>query len=181
MESAQIVENYAIVTLGVIEKPIPSILHLQKEIFLLSQMKKELQLDFNFEKHYKGPYSQVLTNIIEDPVYVNDAFSIHNGSISLSNSGSEFYNKLVENNKSNRSFVNTTLAIKFIRSLYDDLSEDELLFLIYDSYPSYTEFSSVSDKIMKNKISSLRIINSLLNKKAITNARYLELKEKYGR
>ena len=61
--------------------------------------------------------------------------------------------------------------IKNIRSLYDDLSDNEFMFLIYKTY-GYTEKSDVFNKLMKKR---KRLATSLLHKGIITHQRYEEL------
>jgi len=76
MESIEFVEKYAILALGVKKEPIPSEVHIQKELFILSNVKSDLKEHFNFEKHYLGPFSRNLSNIINAPVFIRNAFAI---------------------------------------------------------------------------------------------------------
>ena len=62
-------------------------------------------------------------------------------------------------------------SIEFIRSVYDHLTDDEFMFLVYMTY-DYTEKSDRFDALLKKK---KQLADSLLRKKIITNHRYLEL------
>ena len=63
-----------------------------------------------------------------------------------------------------------------MRDLYDKLTKDELMFLIYETYPKYTEFSQVSDKLTKNEFIRSKLLNNILSKGLITPERYDELR-----
>jgi hypothetical protein len=179
MDSSEFVEKYAILMLGVKEVPIPSILHLQKEFFILSKIKPEIDEHFNFKAHYKGPFSQVLNSVIEDSVYIREAFDIQNNRILLGHGGLEELNKLLEENKSEQGLKDIMLQMKFIREFYEKLTEDELLFLIYDTYKEFPDRSLVSERILGNKYLRNKIIEGLFSKSLITEGRYDELKERY--
>jgi hypothetical protein len=60
-------------------------------------------------------------------------------------------------------------AMKMVRELYDKLSPEELLHLIYDTYPEYQKKSNVFDDIQKSKT---RLAGSLVNKGYIDEDRY---------
>jgi len=63
-------------------------------------------------------------------------------------------------------------AMKLIRKLYDKLSRDELLLLVYATYPEYKIKSNVYDRIYKKR---KELAFSLLKKGLITRKRYEEL------
>ena len=82
---------------------------------------------------------------------------------------------MVEKYKNN-SFQIFLSSLKLIRDLYDELENEELLFLIYETYPEYTEYSRISDELLKNKSKRVKITRSLLSKGIITEKRFEELK-----
>jgi hypothetical protein len=170
-----IIERYIILLLGVIERPIPSILHIEKELFILSKTHPLVQQFFNFEKHYKGPYSQVLKEVIEEPAVYEDAYVYSDEGISLSLSGKKIFNNVLKENKNEGRFIELINALKLIRNLYDKLSEDEMMFLIYVTYSEYTKLSNVSDRLLKDKNKRRQLSENLLKKGLITEERYKEL------
>lgn len=180
MDSSEFVEKYAILMLGVKERPVPSILHLQKEFFILSKLNPRVQEHFDFIAHYKGPFSPILNDVIEDSVYVKEAFDIKNNAILLGNGGLLEFKKINEENKNEEGLNNTLLQMAFIRDIYEKLTEKELLFLIYDTYKEFPERSLVSDEILNDKSVRNRIIESLFLKSLITLKRYNELRERYA-
>lgn len=176
MESNELVERYAILLLGSKENPIPSSLHLQKEMFILSKLKESLKEDLSFQEHYFGPFSQILDEVIKHPAYIKDAFDFERNKIVLSEKGNKEFYEMFKENSYNNKFLKLISSIKLIRSIYDKLSKEEILFLIYETYPEYTEISKVSDNLIKNKIKREKIIKNLFLKGTITEKRYLEFK-----
>lgn len=66
-------------------------------------------------------------------------------------------------------------ALQLVRQMYDPLSKDELLFLIYVTYPNYIEFSSEYDRLVRDKRNRKHLADNLLEKGLVTRARYDEL------
>lgn len=179
MESVEVVEKYAILMVGSVERPIPSDLHMQKELFILSKIKPSIQEHFNFQKHYIGPFSPALRDVVESSVYVDRAFVRKGRNIFLSKTGKVEFRDLFKRHRKKSDFNVLNSYMKLIRIIYDKLSSDELLFIIYDTYPDYTEFSNFSDIIMKNKRKITSIVHSLFKKGIITKQRHDELKKRY--
>jgi len=176
MDSQEIIERYLLLLLGVKQLAVPSALHLQKEMFLLSNFKENLKEELDFKKHYYGPFSQIIEESIKSPTYLSEAFDFIGEKVALSDEGRAEFNKLIQENKGNKEFDLILLGVALIRNLYDRLNKEELLFLIYSTYPEYTEFSNVSDDLLKNDANRIRILNNLLSKGVITLERYEELK-----
>jgi len=174
-DNINVVERYIILLLGVVDRPIPSIWHLEKELFILSKSNPIVQKFLEFERHYHGPYSQVLKEVVEEPIHFENAFILDKDGIHLTSYGKKIFNKLVEENRENKKFMEFLHALKLIRNLYDKLSVEELLFLIYITYPEFTKLSSISDRLLKNKVKRHQILRSLLRKGIITEKRYKEL------
>jgi hypothetical protein len=170
-----IIEKYVILLLGVGNRPVPSMWHVEKELFILSKSNSKIQKFFEFEKHYNGPYSQVLKEVVEEPLYFADAFALNEKGLYLTPSGKKIFNRLLEENKLDKKFTELVSALKLIRSLYDELSVEELLFVVYITYPEYTKFSNISDKVLKNKEKRKQLSKNLLRKRLITEKRYKEL------
>jgi len=77
----EIVERYIILLLGVVDRPIPSILHLEKEMFILTRANPKIASFIPFMKHYKGPYSDVINDLVKNPVYYTSAYRLEDGKI----------------------------------------------------------------------------------------------------
>ncbi|MDD5192515.1 MAG: hypothetical protein PHH54_06065 [Candidatus Nanoarchaeia archaeon] len=176
MDSQELIERYMVLLLGVKEVAMPSALHLQKEMFLLSNFKENLKEELNFKKHYYGPFSQVVEESVKSPTYLSDIFEFSEDKLMLSKKGKEEFDKMIQENRGTEEFELIISGLSLIRSLYDRLNNEELLFLIYCTYPEYTEFSSVSDNLLKDNLNKNKILTSLLNKGLITSERYEELK-----
>ncbi len=174
-DELSIIEKYIILLLGVVNRPVPSATHLEKEMFVLSKSFPVIQQYFNFEEFHYGAYSQALQETIEEPFYFEDAFKIEGNKISLSESGKLEYQKIVKSGQFHKQAKELLSAIKLIRDLYDKLSVDELLFIIYSTYPESAKFSSVSDKYLKDKKMRARLAKNLLSKGIISEKRYIEL------
>ena len=174
MEEEEIIERYMILLLGIVNRPIPSITHFQKEMFIFTKVNPKFQEIFEFEKYHYGPYSQALAEITEEPLYYENAwYRNKEGKICLTSEGKKIFNKILEEKSNDKDFSETIASLKLIRNLYDKLSNEELLFLIYATYPEFTKFSSVSNKIINKKP---KILKNLLKKGLITKKRYEELK-----
>lgn len=172
----KIVEEYIVSLLGVEDRPVPTIWHLQKEFFILTKMRPKAQRLFNFVKHYEGPYSQVLQDSAKEPMYFEDSFiSKGNGEIYLTTQGRKTFEEIKEKYSNTEKFSQVLNSLKLIRDIYEKLSKEELLFLIYVTYPEFVEFSSAYDKLVKNTQRRIQLLESLLKKGLVTKGRYEEL------
>ena len=168
-------EKLIILLLGARAFPIPSFAHLQKEMFMLSKTYPKVDEVFNFQKHLLGVYSQTLQALAEEPYYFAGAYTFDANGIRLTREGREVFEKMMRESKNNFVFQNVISSAKLIRTLYDKLSDDELLFLMYITYPEFTELSSVYEQLVRNKGSRVRILEDLRRKGTITQERYEEL------
>jgi len=176
MDSSERIERYLILLLGIKEDLSLSDLFLQKEMFLFSNFKEDLKDDLSFEKHYYGPYSQVIEEAILNPSHISNAFGCEGKRIFLTEEGKKEFREMIKNNSDKDEFIKLLSGIKLIRNIYDKLSGNELLFLIYETYPEYTKFSKISDNLTKNETTRKRVIDGLFSKGIITEKRYEELK-----
>jgi len=173
--SVQTIEKYIIILLGVDDRPIPSLTHLQKEMFVLSKGIPKIGDFIKYQKHYLGPYSEDLSDIVKEPVYYLNAFKQDSKQgYKITEEGKDILKKMIESNKENPKFLQLVSLAKMVRKLYDRLSRDELLLLIYITYNEYTEFSSVSDKLL-SPLKKHELARSLLNKGLITESRFKEI------
>ncbi len=168
----EVVERYIVLFLGASLDPIPSELHLQKELFVFLNVYKNLREFIHFEKHYKGPYSQEIKEALESPMYLSNSWQLEEPQIRLTKEGQEVYRELVSFYKDDERFKQLLEAIKLTRRMYDKLSGDELLLLSYLTYPDYKMESAVSEKIYAKKDS---LASNLRSKGLITDGRYKEI------
>ncbi|GEM_PF-1512722 len=149
------------------DKPIASKVNFQKELFLLIKAMPQFESIFDFIPHRLGPYSNSAERIIE---INSDLFVADNKGIYLSDDGKRFKSS-VQKEMRPENLEQLMQSIEFIRSVYDHLTDDEFMFLVYMTY-DYTEKSDRFDALLKKK---KQLADSLLRKKIITNHRYLEL------
>lgn len=160
-------KKFIAILLSGAERPIKGKVNFQKELFLFSKSFPKFFETFDFIPHYYGPYSRVAEDIIEnyDDCFVSDSKGIY-----LTDEGRNLSKEsLNEFSPANREKIEISLNI--VRSLYDSLSNDELMFLVYMTY-GYTERSEVIDRLLMKKV---QISGQLLKKGVITNKRYQEL------
>lgn len=172
----KVVEEYIISLLGVADKPLPSVWHLQKEFFILTKMNPNVQKLLNFVSHYEGPYSEILQESYKEPMCYEDIFETNkNNEITLTEEGKKIFNEIKNKYADNPKFTQFLQALKFLREIYDKLSKEELLFLMYLTYPSFIQYSNIYERLVKNPQRKKRICDSLLKKGVITIDRYEEL------
>lgn len=164
----EIIERYIILLLGVEEKPVPSKFHLEKELFILSKANPNVAKILQFIPHSYGPYSDVVRNLVYDSKYI----VVNNGKIYLNDAGKKMYEELVKTYGGDPRFKQFLAVLKMIRRIYDKLSTEELLFLIYITYPEFRENSAYYEELIKKKD---KLVSSLLRKGLITKQRYLEI------
>lgn len=175
LDELMVIERYLILLLGVKDEPIPSKTHLQKELFFLSRANPVVNNFLQFEKHYFGPYCEVVNDLSRDPIYFINSFKYDSeGKFMLISNGRKIFKKLVEEYKDIEDFKRLLSAMKLVRQLYEKLTSDELLFLIYVTYDEYTEKSHKAKDLL-SKRNRLKFAEQLLKKGVITKGRYEEL------
>jgi hypothetical protein len=170
-------ENLILLILGSGSEKI-SLLHLQKESFILWNFHPSVRSFLQFIKHYRGPFSSQIESIIHNPFYLDGCWkyisphkrdTISGGYVILTENGINEYNRLYDEAKKDVSLRSLLTGIKMVHDLYDKLSLQELLLLIYDAYPEYTEKSNISQKINTQKKT---LASSLLKKGIIDDEKY---------
>lgn len=173
-------ENLILLVLGVVDRRI-SILHLEKEVFLLWNFHPGIREYLKFIKHYRGPFSKEIQETVQNPIYLEGYWKyippekgdkLSGGYVELTPLGRKEYKRLLEKMKKNEELLHLLSGIKMVRQLYDKLSLEELLLLIYDTYPEYIEKSDVYKGIEKKKA---KIVESLKRKGFIDAERYSAL------
>ena len=109
-------EKYIILLLGVNDKPISSLWHLQKEMFMVSRANPKVNEFFDFEKHYNGPFSQKLQELTIEPFYFDDAYRFQTKSgIVLTEIGKKIFENIIQEYKNNDKFSDLLKTLKMIR------------------------------------------------------------------
>ena len=177
-EPSEIREQFVILLLGVTDRPVPTIRHVQKELFILSKIQPKIQELFQFEKHYEGPYSPLLQEAVREPLHYDRAYQVSsNDALILLPKGRTIFDDLMQQYDNASNFKQIMDSLRLIRTIYDKLSKEELLFLIYVTYPEFIEFSNVYDNLVKNELKRQQILSNLLRKGLITKDRYEELRK----
>lgn len=173
-------ENLVLLILGAKDGEL-SVLHLEKEVFLLWNFHPAIREYISFIKHYKGPYSADIQKIIHHPFYLDNCWkytpparidNLSGGFVELTEKGRNEYQRIYRAISGTESVKPLLTGIKMLRDLYDKLSLEELLLLIYDTYPEYKERSIVSRDIEKKKEF---LAKKLYNKSIIDDQRFNEL------
>mgnify|MGYP001127355837 CR=1 FL=1 len=98
------IEKNIILLLGAVKKPIPSVTHLEKEMFILSKFDPSLKELFRFEKYRYGPYSQALQESLEDPFYFDDAYTMDKRGIHLTQVGGDIFSQIILEEKEQKNY-----------------------------------------------------------------------------
>ena len=167
-----VVEQYILMFLGVCADPIPSELHFQKELFIFRNYNKDASELLGFVKRFDGPYSKEVSRALDSPVHLLGAWKRSDNGIALSPEGGKAFKELVSLFNGVERFSMLLESIKMIRRMYDRLSRDELLLLVFLTYPDYMEESSYSADIYARKDT---LASSLHSRGLITDGRYNEI------
>jgi len=139
-----------------------SLLHIQKEIFLLWNFDKEINSFFEFVKHYRGPYLDIINESVKHPFILYDCWEyiapekkdkLSGGFVNITEEGKEKYLAFIKDVKSSKNahLLHIITAVNILNNLYIHLTEEELLLIIYDSFPEFTKKSNVFDTIQRKK------------------------------
>lgn len=131
------------------KEPIVGSIKLQKELFLLSRSIKELRENDVFEAHFLGPYSEEIEEDVVGNLEVDGLIKISDkkGKIyALTSEGEHIARRIYENlpEKERR-------LVEWVKELLNDLENEEVLALIYFSYPKMAKHSTKIDRILKKR------------------------------
>lgn len=150
------------------EKPVKTLVHFQKELFLLTVSFRKLNELLDFKSSNYGVYSDIANSVLENNV--GEVFDITPKGIAINEKGrKQATETLNEMNAEKKEKMMRTIRI--IRSLYDRLTAEELEFLIYEAY-GYKEKSLDYKKLDAHRA---ELSCQLLRKGAISKQRYHEL------
>ena len=136
-DALEVVETYILLFLGVENKPIPSILHLEKEFFILSNYKPFLKEFFVFSESSIGPFSDLIRDLVEYPTHLDQAWEIENGRIKITKKGEKLFNKVLQKYEKDKEFIEILEVIKNIRRIIERMDKKDLLFLFQIIFPNY--------------------------------------------
>lgn len=173
-------EYFLLLVLGANTEKI-SMLHLEKEAFLLWNFDPSIKAFLHFIAHFRGPFSKDLEETIRNPYYCDSCWQYYppdardqlsGGFVELTNKGKKNYQIIYSSCQQSKEAHKLLAGIQMVRRVYDELSCEELLLLIYDTYPGYSKKSIVLDQIDKRRI---KLAEQLLKKGVIDEDRYQDL------
>lgn len=158
-------ENLVLLLLGTSESGRHSMLQIQKEFFYLWRSSKHIQPLIKFIAHYKGPYSEGLKETITSPMYLENLWNyspppsrdkLTGGFIQINTDGKHEFNEIMRKIKENKNedMIQLIAAMRLLHDLYDNLSSEEFLLLVYVN-PDNKEFikkSEIYDSIVNTDI-----------------------------
>jgi hypothetical protein len=169
----EIREYLVLLLLGTSDSGGHSMLQIQKEFFYLWRSSKLIKPLIKFIAHYRGPYSEGLKETIAHPMYLENLWDysppsskdkLTGGFIQINNEGKSEFVKIMKKikEKSNEDMIQLIAAMRLLHDLYDKLSSEEFLLLVYVN-PDNKEFiikSEIYDSIV-NPIVKDRLLNRL--------------------
>jgi len=141
--SRSILQNVILALLAIDNKPIHGKTKLQKMIFLLSQIIPELKEEVSYEAYDYGMYDSAVEDALdllesENLIVVSESNEIR---LMDKNSGEEALKSLeIYKDK-----------IREIKEMYNDLTEDEMLAIVYTLFPEYAKYSEKRDNIERRR------------------------------
>lgn len=162
-----IVKKYSLLLLNAIDnEPIKGKTIFMKELFLISKNILELEEITDFEADNYGPSSDYVSNTLEDLEVVKLLNKI-NGRYMLTDSGKEIVDIIKKDISENEVDM-----IEDMKRLCNNLNTDEILALVYYTYPEMTIESLVKDKIESKRE---KIALSLLKKGKVSIGKASEI------
>ena len=131
------------------KETVPRKLWLQKELFYLARDKPKMRADLEFIPYLQGPWSEATENALVDlrTLGLVDFDPKYGSDLRLTASGSTLHAELAKT-------MPPTLAkeVDEVKALMNDLSENELLLLVYETYPEMTKGSVVKEKAILDRV-----------------------------
>ena len=144
-EEFTLLEKVILVLLYLREKsPILGKLRLQRMIFLISQDLEKLKEELDFEPHKYGMYDQTIDNALE--WLEQDGFITIDKNITLTKKGIEKAEEILKDFSEEEIEI-----IEEVKELFENLSESEILALLYFKFPEFAKYSEKLDKITKKR------------------------------
>lgn len=148
-EGLDVVQRYILALLGSQNcARVPAKLWLEKELFLLSKLRRRLAEEAEFFPYLKGPYSEVADVALEDLKRVGLVdYDEYGGDIRLTPAGEWLVAEL-----EGAIPADVRKEIDDTKAFLNSLSEDELLVFTYFSYPEM-----VTGSVVKEHAESVRV------------------------
>jgi len=147
------------------DKTIHGSLRLHKILFMVSRGVPELLEDDTYSPHDFGPFSEDVEESVIGFLEMENLLDIEH----YDKSTVDY--KLTQNGAqiAKRVFSNMSLEekdnISRVYNLFDELTSDEILFIVYFMYPETAKYSRVVENINNNK---LRLARSIYRKKSLS-------------
>lgn len=117
----------------------------QKELFLIAKNIPEVEEEASFDSDMFGPWSENAKEQL-DELEMDDVVSKSGKKMWLSDLGMNIAEKLIKKVPEDR-----LVMISEFKDLLNDLTDTEMLTLIYFTFPEFTEESLIKDKIYKTR------------------------------
>lgn len=136
-----------------------------KELFFISKNIPTLEKEAGFESDNFGPSSDAVSNILHELSMLGLVDS-QNEDYKLTGEGEEILKKVNELSKNEENIIH------FMKDLFNNLTYDESLAIVYCNYPKMTSESLVKDRIRRKR---KKIALSLLKKGKISKSKAAEI------
>ncbi len=165
MDSQEVREHLVLLLLGTSESGLHSMLQIQKEFFYLWRSSERIKPLISFIAHYRGPYSEGLKDTVIDPMYLENLWDylppsnrdkLTGGIIRINDDGKKEFDRFMRSvqEKKNEDLIQLIAAMRLLHDLYDNLSSEELLLLVYVN-PDNRDFitrSEIYDSIVNSEV-----------------------------
>lgn len=125
---------------------VPGNIWLQKEMFLIAKNLESLEEYLQYGPHIQGPYSEEVENILDNLKLEGLISKEDNGDILLTEKGEKVADSLYEGSEQE-----VISLIEDMKQFANDLSKDELLLYVYQTYPDMTPNSYEMEELMPKK------------------------------
>ncbi|MPL77885.1 hypothetical protein SDC9_23745 [bioreactor metagenome] len=160
-----------------------SMLHLEKEVFLLWKFHPSIPQFITFVAYQRGPYSSEIRDAITAPYYLTEEWEyrpptkkddLTGGFVFLTLDGIKKYKDYYAKMLKKEDMRSLLAGIRIVRTTYDELSPEELLLLIYDTYPDFRTKSEVAKEIYDQRD---KIVEKLYKRGIVSESKAEYLKE----
>ena len=168
------VERFLILLLGVDNRPVPSIVHLDKELFVLSEAAPRVANCIKFSPSPNGPHSElVYTSVGDSSEFNKGSFVLDAEGVRLTGDGRMRFQDSLSEWRTNPFFSETKSASELIRMFFDDLTKEELLLLMRSEHSGY--FSSTAEDAQRESQDRETLSLEMFRNNKITESKYEEL------
>ena len=120
----------------------------QKELFLIAKNVNEIEEEASFHPYKYGPWSENAEEQLNE-LEMDDVVSRAGKKMRLSDLGNKIADELKKSSQKDLFEI-----IDESKDLLNDLTDDEMLTLIYSAFPDYAEKSVVKCEIEKNRLNN---------------------------